>query len=169
MSEWSQVNREHVQAAMAEHDRVGSRDFLARYRFGRAHDATLWHGGEEYDARALIGLAYLRATGQTIPADQFATGGEDAAVRRLRGLGFDVVVDDTLTPPPPKPRTTRPTPTTPRGSTRTGSRPKAAPKPAVPKRTVVRSARSSAALPEPEICPRCFMALPATGVCDNCD
>ncbi|NUR07418.1 MAG: hypothetical protein HOQ22_09075 [Nocardioidaceae bacterium] len=168
MLDWNQVGRQHVHAAMAECDRIGSREFLARYRFGRAHDATLWHGGEEYDARALLGLAYLRATGATVPSDEFAVGGEDAAVRWLRGLGFDVVVDDTLTPPPPKPRAAPSAPVS-RPATKAASKPSTPRKAAAPKRTVVRSARSSAAMPEPDICPRCFMALPATGVCDNCD
>jgi hypothetical protein len=165
MTDWSSVGGQDVRAAISECDRIGSRDFLSRYRFGRAHDATVWSGGEEYDARALMGLAFLRATGSTVPTEEFAFGGEDGAVRRLKELGFDVVVDETLTPPPPKPRkTTAPRSTAPRSP----SSPRAPKAPPAPKR-VVKAGRTTAEKVAPSICPTCFMALPATGVCDNCD
>jgi hypothetical protein len=168
MSEWSEVRAEHVREAIEECDRLGKREFLARYRFGRAHDATLWYGGEEYDARALLGLAYLRVTGDTVPKDEFAAGGTDAAVKHLETLGFDVVVDETLTPAPPKPRVAAKASSSAGASSPRPAR-KAAAKPVVAKRIVMKPRSTSVNQPEPTICPHCFMAIPATGLCDNCD
>jgi hypothetical protein len=170
MPDWSEVQAEHVRAAIEECDRLGKREFLARYRFGRAHDATVWQGGEEYDARALMGLAYMRVTGATVPKDEFATGGVDAAVQRLETLGFDVVVDETLTPPPPKVRAAAASASSAASTPRPRSVRKAAVKaPAAPKRVVVKARPTGVNQPEPKICPHCNMAIPATGLCDNCD
>ena len=168
MSEWSEVRAEHVRDAIAECDRLGKREFLARYRFGRAHDATLWYDGEEYDARALLGLAYLRVTGDTVPKDEFAAGGADAAVKRLETLGFDVVLDEKLTPTPPKKRVAAKSSTTASAASPRPAR-KTAAKVVAPKRIVMKARSTSVNQPEPTICPHCFMAIPATGLCDNCD
>jgi hypothetical protein len=169
MPDWSQVQAEHVRAAIEESDRLGKREFLARYRFGRAHDATLWHGGEEYDARALMGLAYLSVTGHTVPKDEFVTGGADSAVQRLEALGFDVVIDEKLTPAAPKARATA-SASSAASTPRPRSVRKAAVKaPAAPKRVVVKARPTGVNQPEPNICPHCNMAIPATGLCDNCD
>jgi hypothetical protein len=175
MSDWSEVRTEHVREAMAECDRLGKREFLARYRYGRARDATVWDHGEEYDARALLGLAYLRVTGNTVPKDEFATGGADSAVQRLEALGFDVVIDESLTPTAPAPRATAAASTSASGSTAAAAPKARAPRkaavkaPAAPKRIVMRPRSTSVNQPEPTICPDCFMAIPATGLCDNCD
>jgi hypothetical protein len=170
MPDWSEVQSEHVRAAIEECDRLGKREFLARYRFGRAHDATVWHGGEEYDARALMGLAYLRVTGNTVPKDEFATGGADSAVLRLEALGYDVVIDEALTPPPSKPRAAATSASTTTSPPRSRAVRKAAVKtPPPPKRIVVNGRPTAVNQPEPKICPKCNMAIPATGLCDNCD
>jgi hypothetical protein len=162
MTDWSTVGAQDVRAAIDECNKLGSKEFLGRYRFGRAHDATVWHDGEEYDARALMGLAHERANGTTVPAEEFSVGGEDGAVLRLRELGFDAVVDETLTPAPPKARKTA------AAGTRTTSPRPAAKKAVAPKR-LVRAGRTSPDMPDQKICPHCFMAIPATGLCDNCD
>ena len=162
---WSEVGAADVRTAMGECDSLGSREFNARYRFGRAHDATLWQGGVEYDARALMGLAYLRSTGQTVPVEEFDNGGEDGAVNRLKELGFDVIIDEKLTPAPRKRRA----PAEPRTPRPKASRPAAAAHPPAPKRIVVKPRPTEASMPEAKICPTCFMALPATGICDNCE
>ena len=62
MPDWNLVTRQHVLAAIAECDQLGSREFLQRYHFGRAPAYTLWHGGQEYDSKAILGVAYLHAT-----------------------------------------------------------------------------------------------------------
>jgi hypothetical protein len=155
MPEWNLVGKQHVLAAIAECDRLGSRDFLQRYRFGRARASTVWHRGQEYDSKAILGVAYLHATGRAATADDF-TRGEAGAVDLLQGLGFDVVVDEEALAAESQPRARKAS---------------AAAKP-------VRTARASTAAkprrtPKQEervkICPTCFMALPATGICDNCD
>ena len=154
MPDWSLVGKQHVLAAIAECDRLGSRDFLQRYRFGRARASTVWHRGQEYDSKAILGVAYLHATGRAATADDF-TRGEAGAVDVLQGLGFDVVVDEEALAAEKAPRVRKAT----------------APKPAKAARTT--TAAKPRRTPKPEervkICPTCFMALPATGICDNCD
>jgi hypothetical protein len=138
MPDWNLVTRAHVLSAIAEGERVGSRDFLARYGFRGVHAYHLWHRGEEFDASAILGVAYLQATGHAITRDELPAG-EEGVAQVLARLGFDVVAE----PQPIATPRTRTTAATPRRVTR----------------------------PEPvlKICPTCQMALPATGVCDNCD
>lgn len=141
MPDWDRVNKQHVLAAIEECDRLGSREFLQRYRFGRAHASTLWHRGREYDSKAILGVAYLHATGRAATSGEFS-GGKDGAAKVLTELSFDVVVDEDAAPTT-KSRTSKPA------------------KAATP--------RASRPAPAVAICPRCHMALPATGVCDTCD
>ena len=95
MPDWNLVTRQHVLAAIAECDQLGSREFLARYHFGRAPAYTLWHGGQEYDSKAILGVAYLHATGRAATSDEFS-GGKDGAAMVLAERGFDIVVDEEL-------------------------------------------------------------------------
>jgi hypothetical protein len=138
MPDWNLVTRQHVLAAIAECDQLGSREFLQRYHFGRAPAYTLWHGGQEYDSKAILGVAYLHATGRAATSDEFS-GGKDGAAMVLAERGFDIVVDEELAAQE------------------------------APRRVAPARSRRSVAEPQVKICPRCFMALPATGVCDNCD
>ncbi|NYI99986.1 hypothetical protein HNR19_000685 [Nocardioides thalensis] len=75
----------------------------------------------------------------------------EAARAVLEGIGIDDPVPPGWEPPPPAPEPAA-------VPARKPARPRAAPKPKAP------------AKPEPvaKICPTCFMALPATGICDNC-
>lgn len=132
------MTRSHVLAAMEEHDRLDSREFLRRYGFGRARSYVLWHRGQEYAPMAILGVAYLHATGRPATSEEFS-GGEQGAAKVLMDMGFDVVAEE-------EPVTT----------TKRAAKPK--PKPAAKK-----------AEPVLQVCPRCFTALPATGVCDYCD
>ena len=153
MPDWSLVGKQHVLAAIAECDRLGSRDFLQRYRFGRAHASTVWHRGQEYDSKAILGVAYLRATGRAATADEFA-GGEEGAARVLTQLGFDVVIDEEALAAEKRPRV----------------RKSATPTAAKPRRPAAKPRRPAAKPDERvKVCPTCFMALPATGICDTCD
>jgi hypothetical protein len=138
MPEWSRVDRSHVLAAMAEYDREGSKEFLRRYGFGRSRMYTLWHRGNEYDSKAILGVAYLHATGAAATFEDFR-GGDSGAAKVLTDLGFDVVVQEQ----PVTPRRTRKAP---------ASKPE--------KRATSRPVN---------VCSRCHMALPASGVCDFCD
>ena len=137
MPDWNLVTRSDVLAAMEEHDRLGSREFLRRYGFGRARSYVLWHRGQEYASRAILGAAYLRATGRPVSSEEFS-GGEQGAAKVLIDMGFDVVAEEepvtSKRPPKPKQKTT-----------------------------------AKKAEPVLAVCPRCFTALPATGVCDYCD
>lgn len=126
-------------AAIAEHDRLGSREFLRRHGFGRARGYMLWQGGQEYDAPALLGAAYHVATGRPAGPELFADG-EEGAARALKLMGFDVVEQEQPV-----------------------ASPKRARKAAAPK------VRKAATPPAAKICPTCHMALPASGVCDFCD
>ena len=139
MPDWNLVSRSHVLAAMKECDNLGSREFLRRYGFGRATAYTLWHQGQEYDSKAILGVALLHATGTAARSDEFS-GGKDGAAKVLTDLGFDVVVDEEALAAE-KPR---------RAKT-------VKPKPAAARDT------------PPKVCPTCHMALPASGVCDFCD
>lgn len=78
MSDWPRVKKQHVLAAMSDFDRLGQRQFPRRFSFGRARAYTLWHNGAEYDSKAILGVAYLHATGQP------TTNEESPAARRAR-------------------------------------------------------------------------------------
>ncbi len=174
MSDWSRVDRSHVLTAIAECDRLGSREFLSRYRFGRAKASSVWHGGQEYDSKAILGLALLHATGRPATKADFSAG-EGAASRLLTGMGFDVVVDEEALEAEQQALATRAlggetaetvtsAPAAPRAARKT-----AAPKKAAAPKTVKKVARPNLVDQPAQLCPTCFMALPLTGVCDNCD
>jgi hypothetical protein len=163
MPDWTLLNRSHVMAALAEYDRLGSREFLSRYSFGRSRAYTLWHGGQEYDSKAILGVAYLHATGRAATRDEFR-GGLSGAVRVLQGLGFDIVVDEEELENEERREQARPVsaPAAPR-ATRTTS-------PAAPAaKKVAKTARAKPVDVPVKVCPTCYTALPATGICDYCD
>ncbi len=148
MPDWRLVQRPHVVAAIEEYDRLGSREFLSRYRFGRARAYTLWYEGKEYDSKALLGVAYLHATGRLATREEFS-GGESGAARVLKGLGFDVVVDEEALERDEEKRK----------------------EPAARRRSAKKAAKPPSGKAEPtvRICPTCHTAVPASGVCDYCD
>ena len=165
MPDWTLVNRSHVLAAMAEYDRLEAREFHRRYGFTRAKFSTVWHSGNEYDPPAVLGAAYLHATGRAATAGDLE--GEEGAAKVLTGLGFDVVVDEeALAAAAARPRRT---PAAPRAaapgpqSNASRSTRAAAPRKAPAAKRVTRTEQA------PKVCPTCYMALPATGICDNCD
>jgi hypothetical protein len=115
---------------------------------------VLRHHGKEYDAAAIAGIAHGLATGRTLtPAD--IPGGSAGASKALARLGFDIRDDS----PPSAPRTPRSS-TRPRSTSRTSTSRSAAP---------TRTPRVAASDKPVNLCPRCFIALPATGICDTCD
>lgn len=162
MPDWNLVGKQHVLAAIAECDRIGAREFLQRYRFGRAQASTLWHRGQEYDSRAILGVAYLHATGRAATSADLA-GDEAGAANALTGLGFDVVVDEEALEASTKPRPRKATGSG--GATGAARAPRATRAAAKPPATPRRTAASDRPV---NVCPTCFMAIPATGVCDNC-
>jgi hypothetical protein len=137
---FSAVTRRHILQAIAEYDDRGAESFLGVYGFGRSMGYTLIYDGKTYDSKAILGVAHRYATGRLATSEEFS-GGKVGAAAILRKHGFEV------TEPASAPAARRPVQAR---SPRAGTR------------------RSVAAEEPPAICPTCFMALPSTGVCDNC-
>ncbi len=134
--------------AIAEYDTRGAEDFLGVYGFGPSVGYQLHYEGRSYDSKAILGVAHRYATGRVATSDEFH-GGMTAAAAVLRKHGFEVAEATRRAPArPARPRTTSTTSTT------------------TPSRTPVR--RPAVADRPLPICPTCSMALPGTGVCDNC-
>ncbi|WP_129337942.1 hypothetical protein [Cellulomonas endophytica] len=156
MATFSAVTRQHILQAIAEHDARGPEDFLGVHGFARVPGDTFEHEGRVYEATAVVGVAHRYATGRVATAEEFH-GGPEATAALLRRRGFEVPEPEPVRPwgavagRAPAARSTAP---------RAPRAPRAAADPArrrVPVREeVVRT------------CPTCFMALPATGICDNC-
>jgi hypothetical protein len=153
------IDRDHVLTAMETWDTAGGANYMLVR--GGVSTHVLLHHGKEYDAAAIAGIAHGLATGRTLtPAD--IPGGSAGASKALIRLGFEVRDDS-----PPTERV----PGTRSRTARTSSASTASPR--------SRSATRSTGTPRPgrvaasdkpvNLCPRCFIALPATGICDNCD
>ena len=175
MSDWNRLDRSHVLAAIAECDRLGAREFLSRYSFGRAKASAVWHHGQEYDSKALLGVALLHATGRPATKQDFGIG-EAAVSRLLSGLGFDVVVDEEALEAEDRAAASRAlgaetawSPSPSRTTSGTGRAPAASSKKPAARKTVKKVARPNLVDQPAQLCPTCFMALPLTGVCDSCD
>ena len=95
MQTWSKVSHADVVKAIEEHDRLGQEDFLTQYGFGRATNYLLEVGGQSYDSQAVLGVACLLATGESI--DHEHLGDQTDAAGVLRDLGF-AVLEQTGTP-----------------------------------------------------------------------
>lgn len=141
MATFSSVTPQHVLAAIAEHDERGAEAFLAAHGYEASPDAQILHEGRRYDARAVMAVAHRFATGRLATPEEFRSS-LDQALTVLRRRGFEV---------------TGPT------ARRTAT------KRATSSRSDAPSRRKPAAEERPTaVCPTCFMALPATGVCDTC-
>lgn len=143
---FSAVTRQHILKALAEYDDRGKDAFLGVYGFQASPGGTLVHEDKAYDAKAVLGVAHRYATGRVAMAEELE-GGKVDPVAILRKHGFEVAGAPKASAAAPK-RAVR----TPRAAA-----PKAAPtrRPAPEDRPLA-------------ICPTCFTALPATGVCDEC-
>jgi len=148
------IDRDHVLTAMETWDAAGGANYMLVR--GGVSTHVLVHRGREYDAAAIAGIAHGLATGRTLtPAD--IPGGSAGASKALTRLGFDIRDDS-----PPSERVPGTRARTPR-TTSSGS--------SAPRRstTTARPARVAATDKPVTLCPRCYIALPATGVCDTCD
>lgn len=154
MSLLNSIDRDHVLTAMETWDTAGG----ATYMLVRGGVSThvLLHHGKEYDAAAIAGIAHGLATGRTLaPAD--IPGGSAGASKALTRLGFDIRDDS---PPSERvPGTRASAPRTRSTSTRSTTRSTGTPRPT----------RVAATDKPVTLCPRCFIAVPATGICDTCD
>lgn len=85
------IDRDAVVRAMAMFDELGRDRFLRQHGFREARNYVILHGGKEYDAKAIVGVAQGLAN-----PDQGSLSGRDfhssdATVRqRLERLGFEV-------------------------------------------------------------------------------
>ena len=155
MSLLNSIDRPHVLTAIETWDKAGGANYMLVR--GGVSTHVLLHGGREYDAAAIAGIAHGLATGRTLtPAD--IPGGSAGASKHLVRLGFDIRDDS---PPTTRvPGTRASTPRTRSTSSRsTSSRSTGTPRPT----------RVAASDKPVNLCPRCFIALPATGICDTCD
>ncbi|GAA1937204.1 hypothetical protein [Nocardioides hwasunensis] len=153
MSLLNSIDRPHVLTAIETWDKAGGANYMLVR--GGVSTHVLLHGGREYDAAAIMGIAHGLATGRTLtPAD--IPGGGAGASKALVRLGFQVRDDS---PPSERvPGTRARTPRTSSGS-RSPARNTGTPRPT----------RVAATDRPVTLCPRCFIAVPATGICDNCD
>lgn len=155
MSLLNSIDRPHVLTAIETWDAAGGGNYMLVR--GGVSTHVLLHQGREYDAAAIAGIAHGLATGRTLtPAD--IPGGSEGAGKALTRLGFDVRDDS-----PPAERVARTGPAAPRtrsaparsASTRSMGTPR-------PTRVVADDRPVT-------LCPRCYIAVPATGICDECD
>lgn len=150
MSLLNSIDRDHVLTAMETWDLAGGANYLLVR--GGVSTHVLKHHGREYDAAAIAGIAHGLATGRTL-APEDIPGGAAGASKALTRLGFEI--RDDSPPLPAQARTARATSgrTSAARAARTGT----------PRPTRV------AATDKPvKLCPTCYLALPATGECDNC-
>ncbi len=136
------MTRQHILRAIEEYDDRGRDAFLGVYGFTPSPGFTLTHEGRTYDAKAVLGVAHRHATGRVAMPEEFHAGAPSAATV-LRKHGFEATEPASVAASAAR----RPVQAR---SPRAGTR------------------RSVAAEEPPAICPTCFMALPSTGVCDNC-
>lgn len=139
MVAWTAVTRQHVLAAINEYDEVGQDEFLGRYGFAPSREHVVRHANNSYDSKALLGAALGYATGTAATTEEFSTS-KTAAAKVLRDLDFDVLS-------PAKAETAEVVATT----------------------TIANARRTNGIEPVVAICPSCFLALTASGACDNCD
>lgn len=150
MSVLNAIDRDHVLTAIDTWDTAGGANYLLVR--GQAPTHVLEYGGREYDAPAIAGIAHGLATGRTLTADDIPGGGA-AVAKALTRLGFDVRDDS-----PPAPVVER-APRS-RSSATTSRAPRA--------RAAAPAKQAKPAPAPPALCPTCFLALPATGICDDC-
>ena len=89
------ITKGHVLNSIFEFRRLGRREFLKRYKFGRARTRWIVHEGRTYDAKAIVGVA----RGLARPEKGPLTGSNkkyntDYARSVLNRLNFKVVKDE---------------------------------------------------------------------------
>ena len=89
------IAKSHVLNSILEFRRLGRREFLKRYKFGRARTRWIVHEGRTYDAKAIVGVARGHARPEKGPLtgsyDKYTT---DYARSVLNRLKFKVVKDE---------------------------------------------------------------------------
>lgn len=80
---------EAVKEAIAECDKLGRDNFLAKYGYKPARKYPLEYNGREYDSKAIAGVAFGKQHGDPLKWNEFS-GGLERAVPALRKLGFTI-------------------------------------------------------------------------------
>lgn len=91
---FSKINKpDSILKAVAEYDRLGQKQFLSKYGFGKARNYFLEHNNKLYASKAIVGVAYGKEFPREGPlmASQFS-GGEKTVMKKLEELGFYVKV-----------------------------------------------------------------------------
>ncbi len=83
------ITQESVLKAIAEHDELGRDAFLAKYGFKEARSYVVVHEGQEYDSKAIAGVAHTWDQGRPLRSDEFS-GGKEHAAAWLKRAGFHV-------------------------------------------------------------------------------
>ena len=84
------LTRDAVLSAIAEFDDLGREEFLAKYHFRKASKYRLVHDGNEYDSKAIVGVAYTHLPDAFELKREKLSGGVADSVKKLRELGFEV-------------------------------------------------------------------------------
>ena len=83
-------DKKAIEKAIGEFDSIGRKEFLSKYRFGKARSYFLLKSGKMYDSKAIVGAAYGYQFGT--PLTPYHFGGGDRTVRPLlESLGYRVV------------------------------------------------------------------------------
>lgn len=80
-----------VKEAIAECDALGREQFLSKYGYERARKYPLVFNGQEYDSKAIAGVAFGNQFGIPLKWDEFS-GGLKSTVPTLQKLGFKVLL-----------------------------------------------------------------------------
>lgn len=83
------TDRNAVEMALGEFDRIGRDAFLEKYGFGGAKEYFLVTEEGHYDSKAIFGVAYRNQHGVLLAPDDFS-GGASGAARGLADLGYTV-------------------------------------------------------------------------------
>jgi hypothetical protein len=149
------VTKGHVLQALAEHDTRGAEAFLEAYGFAPLAGYAIVHEGRRYDLPAVLGVAHRYATGRLATAEEIS-GDLGAAVAILRRRGVEVSAPAAAVAPAAA-----------RASAARAPRAAKTAAPRAPRATTSRRPTPVADRPA-AVCPTCSMALPGTGICDNC-
>ncbi|KAB1440264.1 hypothetical protein [Pseudodesulfovibrio senegalensis] len=79
-----------VEKAIEEYDKIGRKEFLKKYGFGKTKEYFLIYKNKRYDSKAIVGAAYkYQFPHKPLLTWKEFSGGKTGAAKRLRDLGFN--------------------------------------------------------------------------------